>query len=144
MSLQALHTILVFERDARRALALRDAVARGELSWRLRFVADGQEILEYVEGRPPFENRIIFPNPSLLLIGLDMPHLNGFEVLRQLRANPGRDQLPVIIFSLSILEAGKIYARELGADGFYATPETTDEAIRVFKQLDQEWLQFKR
>jgi CheY-like chemotaxis protein len=114
---------------------------RGKLSWQLRFVVDGEEILEYLEGRLPFDDRTIFPKPSLLLIGLDMPPLSGFEVLRQLRDNPETDQLPVIVFSSSISEAGKVYALELGAKGVYAEPETADEAIRVFGQLDREWLQ---
>jgi CheY-like chemotaxis protein len=140
MSRPAPHTILIFERDARKALVLRDAVVRGKLSWQLRFVADGKELMDYLEGKPPFDNRVIFPQPSLLLIGLDMPLVNGFEVLRQLRASPEMDQLPVIVFSSSVSEAGRVYARELGAKGSYPKPETVDEAIKVFEQLDRQWL----
>src|SRR5438270_621952 len=101
-SRQVLHTVLIFETDARRAFFLREAVARGKLSWQLRFVARGNEVLEYLEGGLPYDNRVLFPEPSLVLIGLDMPLLNGFDVLRRLRANPAGDQVPVIVLSPSV------------------------------------------
>jgi CheY-like chemotaxis protein len=140
MSRQALYTILAFESDGRRAFFLREAVARAKLSWELRFVANGEEVLQYVEGRSPFDNPAIFPRPSLVLINLDMPLLNGFEVLRLLRADSQASQLPVIVLASSVLEAGKTYAEELGAKGFFAKPETAEEAIKLFRELSKRWL----
>src|SRR6476660_3209138 len=137
MSRQVPHTILVFESDGTRALFLRDAIASAKLSWQVRFVADGEEVLQYLEGISPFDNRVIFPRPSLVLISLDMPLLNGFAVLRRLRSDC---QLPVIVLTSDVSLAAKTYAEELGAKGFFAKQDTGDEAIRLFQELNRHWL----
>src|SRR5881394_2019582 len=92
-------TILVIEDNANDAFLLRRALAKTNLPYQLRFVSDGQNALNYLEGTAPYADRQTFPLPALVLLDLRMPVLDGFDVLRRLGNDPRLGHLPVVILS---------------------------------------------
>ncbi len=75
-------------------------------------------------------------NPDILLLDLDMPQVNGFQVLEQLRTLDGYEHLPVIILTASEDPASKLKALELGATDFLSKPVDASElALRVRNTL---------
>jgi CheY-like chemotaxis protein len=62
-------------------------------------VRTGEEVLEYLKGKDVFSDRARFPLPKLLLLDLVMPHMNGLDVLKWLRAQSRFTDLPVIVWS---------------------------------------------
>jgi len=67
--------------------------------------ATGQEVIDFLEGRAPFDDRSKFPFPKLLLMDLNMPLMGGLEVLAWLQERPERQQLRVVILSGSAAPA---------------------------------------
>jgi CheY-like chemotaxis protein len=84
-------------------------------------VHDGGEALDYIYRRGAFAHR---PpgDPGCLLLDLHMPRVNGWDVLRQLQADPGRRSIPVIIFSSSDRERDIRYSYDLGATAYVVKP----------------------
>src|SRR5262245_5456454 len=91
---------------------------------RLCFVKDGQQAVDYLEGKFPYDDRREFPLPELILLDLKMPRLDGFGFLRWLRALPLDDvaAIPVIIISSSDSKAHVREAYRLGANFYLGKP----------------------
>ena len=91
---------------------------------RLCILKDGQQAVDYIEGRPPYHDRREFPLPDLILLDLKMPRLNGFEVLKWLRNRPRDDvaAIPVIIISSSDSKEDVKEAYKLGANFYLGKP----------------------
>jgi len=133
-------TILVAGNNSADAFLLRRAFRKAELPYQLRFVNDGQEVLSYLQGTAPYTDRDIFPKPQLLLLDLDMPNMNGFEVLRWLQSSVLFDYLPVVVLSTSDVEGDKALAGKLGARGYYVKSARAAEVVKMFEELGKQWL----
>ncbi|HLB00562.1 MAG TPA: response regulator [Bacteroidota bacterium] len=91
------------------------ALKKSRAPVRCAVVRDGQEILDYLTGRPPFEDRAAFPVPDLILLDLNLPKRDGREVLRLIKADPALAGIPVVVLSTSDREEDIRYAMEMGA-----------------------------
>jgi CheY-like chemotaxis protein len=89
---------------------------------RLRWVKDGQEAINYVEGKLPYSDRTAFPMPDIIILDLKMPGIGGFEFLEWIHrdAPNGLSLIPVIVMSGSDLEQDVKRAYKMGAN-FYMT-----------------------
>src|SRR6266404_160025 len=96
--------ILVAEDDADDVFLLRRATRKAGLSHRVFDVVDGTMVISYLGGEPPFDNRLDYPFPDLLLLDLKMPKMNGFDVLAWLKGRPDMGSLPVVVLSSSSVE----------------------------------------
>src|SRR2546422_10918571 len=88
--------ILVAEDDADDLFLLRRASRKAGLLHRVMYVADGVMAVGYLSGSPPFDDRVRYPFPDLLLLDLKMPKMNGLEVLAWLKERPDMNVLPVV------------------------------------------------
>ncbi|QHV93767.1 response regulator [Spirosoma endbachense] len=77
--------------------------------------------------------------PSLIILDLNMPRVNGFEALQQLRAEPAFQKIPVIVLTTSSDYCDRERAKQLGANGFLTKPPTMELTLKLFNQLVQEW-----
>lgn len=78
--------------------------------------------------------------PALILLDLNMPLTNGFEVLSQLRSCVKYASIPVVILTTSATESDRRRARDLGADSFITKPPAFEQLLKVVIQLEQQWL----
>ena len=132
-------TILVAEDGDIDTLVFRKAFAKAELPCTVRFVKNGQEAINYLEGKGPFADRQLFPEPGLIVLDLSMPYVDGFYVLKWLRA-VGRKEPPVVVLSGSGVEADKRFALTLGARD-YRTKVVGVAALSEFlKDSCERWL----
>ncbi len=106
-----------------------------------RGVNDGQEAITYLQGKKPFEDRHEFPFPNILLVDLKMPGMDGFDLLRWLRANPGCQVIPTIVFSSSGIESDVHQAYALGANAFIVKPTSPGDLTRLIQLMYQFWSQ---
>jgi CheY-like chemotaxis protein len=88
----------------------------------LQFARDGEEAIAYLRGDGAFHNRRQFPFPAVVLLDLNMPRKNGFEVLEWIRAQPGCKSLRVYILSASSREEDIERAYALGANAYLVKP----------------------
>lgn len=132
--------ILVAEDELGDVLLLQRAFAKAGVSAPVYFARDGQEVMDYLQGKPPFENPVEHPLPNLLLLDLKLPRINGFEVLQWLRAQPSLRSLVVVVFSASNGPDNVNRAFALGANSYAVKPQDPDELIGVVKRLQNHWL----
>src|SRR5579859_1700878 len=120
--MSGLGLILVAEDNLDDKLLLEHAFRNAGLTTPLRFVQDGQEALDYLEGRPPFNDRAAHPFPKLLLTDLKMPRLNGFALLDWLHSHPSTRGMLVGVLSGVDDPAAVERAYRLGARFHIAKP----------------------
>lgn len=131
--------ILVAEDQLNDVILLQRAFARAGVRPPIYFARDGQEVMDYLEGTPPFDNPVEFPLPNLLLLDLRLPRVSGFEVLEWLRNHPSLSRLLVVVFSESG-EAGDVTrAYALGANAYIFKPKEADELVRIVERLQNYW-----
>jgi len=139
--------ILVAEDDPSDALLLERAFSKVSVNVPIHFVRDGQEVIDYLQGVAPFDNREIYPLPKLLVLDLSMPRLNGFEVLMWLRRNSlsleGDSHLArrlVVILTASSLAEDINRAYALGANSYLIKPQDPGGLERIATGLENYWV----
>ena len=138
----SLVTVLVADDDSQDTLLLQIAVERSQLGVRLQTVNDGEQAIDYLEGRNGFEDRRTHPFPRFVLLDLKMPRLNGFEVLDFIRGKPGLRQLPIIVFSSSDDPRDIRRAYDAGANSYLTKPHSNEGLLELLKALQGYWLKY--
>jgi CheY-like chemotaxis protein len=133
--------ILMADDDDDDRLLARDALKESRVAGQLEFVANGEELLDYLYHRAKFANRAGTPRPGLILLDLNMPRMDGREALREIKANPELRRIPVVVLTTSKADTdvGAIY--DLGANSFISKPFQFDALVAVMKALGQYWFQ---
>ena len=129
-------TILLAEDDPNDVFLVERALREAGITNPLAVARDGREAVEYL-GRPPELNPTA--NPFLVLLDLDMPEMNGFEVLSWLRRRPRFAKLPVVVFTGSSLSPDVARAYRLGANSFLIKPSNLDQLKSALKEIIQFW-----
>ena len=132
--------VLLAEDDENDVLLLRHAFRRAGLQYPIIDVPNGEEVINYLSGCVPFEDRDHHPLPALLLLDLKMPLVNGFDVLSWLQARPEYHDLPAVVLSSSGLDPDRRRAHDLGARDYLVKPLTSDDMVRLVQQLSLRWL----
>ncbi len=132
--------ILFAEDEEDDAFFVQHAMDRLHSPHRLMVVRDGQQVVEYLCGAPPYEDRRKYPLPDLLLLDLKMPSLTGFGVLAWLKQQPHLKDLRIIVLTASPNKADRTRARRLGACDYYVKPFRLDNLVRVIEDLQDRWL----
>jgi CheY-like chemotaxis protein len=106
----------------------------------VQVVRDGEETMAYLKGELQYANRVEYPLPALLLLDLKMPHKNGFEVLRWIRAQPGLSALRVVVLTSSERLHDVNLAYQLGANSFLVKPMDFHDLVKISQALAGYWL----
>lgn len=96
---------------------------------------DGVEAINYLFA----ENRLE-ALPDLILLDLQLPRINGLEVLRQIRANARTKLLPIVILTTSHEESDRLQGYGLGCNSYIRKPVDYDQFMNVIQQLGMYWL----
>lgn len=95
-------------------------------------VKDGKEALDFLQHRGRYENA---PKPNLVLLNLNMPRLNGFDVLQAMKDDPAINDVPAVVFSSSSMDKDRAKCLALGARSFVTKPSDVDELLRVLRDI---------
>ena len=128
-------SILIAEDDDNDAFLLHRALTEQQVGAPISFVQDGEQVLEYLRGQPPYDNRMRYPMPVLLILDAKMARMSGIEVLEWLQAEPTRRGCPVVVLSGSAPPATVSRALALGADCFLVKPVHTGHWKELAKRL---------
>lgn len=132
-------TILIAEDDPSDAELFRIALRRAGIKHRVVFVRDGEEAIEYLQGKGMFADRDEFPFPKIVISDVKMPRRSGLELLDWLRAHPDCKVLPTVLVSGSGLEMDVRKAYGLGANAYFQKPSTLDELTSLARVLNDYW-----
>ena len=134
-------TILLADDDADDRMLAQDALAESRLANDLRFVEDGEELLEYLQRRGKYENPSDSPRPGLILLDLNMPRKDGREALREIKQVPGLRRIPIVVLTTSKAEEDIYRTYDLGVNSFITKPVTFDGLVSVMKTLGRYWFE---
>lgn len=107
----------------------------------LNYVNNGIETLKYLKQEPPYQSKI---RPDLLLLDLNMPQMNGHEVLHEIKNNADLKTLPVIILSNSQNEQDIIKSYENHANCYISKPSDYHAFKEVLKLIEEHWLKLAK
>ena len=134
-------TVLIVEDDEDDRELSADALAEGPVVVDLRFVEDGEELMEYLERHGVFSDATDAPRPDLVLLDLKMPRKSGWEALAEIKANPDLKSIPVVVLSTSNAQIDVHRCYELGASSYMTKPNTFDEWVRRMQALEHYWFE---
>ncbi len=132
--------VLYVEDEEMDRFLMERAFVKSGLGAALRTVNDGQAAIDYLSGTEKFADRDRYPLPAMVLLDLNLPEVDGFEVLQWIRAHPTFRVLPVVIFSSSEREEDQVRARLLGANEFLKKPGSGLAFRDVIEKLSEQWL----
>ncbi len=137
----AIKTILLVEDNPDdEALTVR-ALSRNGPKHHLQIVHDGVEALDYLFGAGAFAGRDLQAAPTVILLDLKLPRIDGLEVLRRLRANERTRAQPVVILTSSKEEQDLVQGYGLGANSYIRKPVDFTQFTEAVRQVGLYWLQ---
>jgi len=134
-------TILLVEDDRGDQELTRRALDEGKIRNDLRIVEDGEEALAYLFRRGKYKDPATSPRPDLLLLDLNLPRVDGREVLEQIRADSKLRRMAVVVLTTSRQEEDILRSYELGCNSFITKPVDINQFIQVIQALERYWFQ---
>lgn len=95
-------------------------------------VEDGKRLLDHLSNSHPL--------PALILLDLNMPQKDGRQTLREIKAIPEFQDIPVVVFTTSREERDRALCRKMGANAFITKPVLFEDWIRMMRSLADEWM----
>lgn len=134
-------TILLADDDEEDRMLTSDALTESRVANDLRFVTDGDELLDYLYRKGKFSNPDDSPRPGLILLDLNMPRKDGREALREIKTDPELRRIPVIILTTSKAEEDIYRTYDLGANSFITKPVHFPALVDVMKEIGRYWIE---
>jgi CheY-like chemotaxis protein len=133
-------TILLAEDDPNDVTLIERAFRSSKLINPIQVVGDGEQVVDYLSGRPPYDDRERYPQPVLLLLDLDLPRKSGAEVLGWLREQGPLSRMPVVILTASKEHADINRAYDLGANSYLVKPVQFGALVDMVNKLNLYWM----
>lgn len=119
----------------------KDAFDEARLINDIKFVGNGQELLDYLRHEGKYADPDSAPRPHIILLDLNMPKKNGREALEELKAEPELRDIPVIVLTTSKAEEDVVRSYYLGASSFIVKPVLFDSMVEIVKSLGEYWFE---
>jgi CheY-like chemotaxis protein len=129
--------ILLAEDDDNDVFFMRRALQKSQVDFAIQVVTDGQQAADYLSGAGKFSNREQYPLPSVILLDLKMPFLDGFEVLAWVRTQPSLNRIPAAVLTSSAEERDRRRARELGARAYFVKPPKPETIVEIVQLIGE-------
>ena len=135
-------TILICDDDEDDRMLTQQALEDAHISNDLRFVEDGEQLLEYLYQRGQFSGETgAAPRPGLILLDLNMPKMDGREALQRIKGDPTLIDIPVVVLTTSGSDADVIRSYRLGVNSFITKPVTFSGLVEAMNVLGRYWLE---
>ena len=115
----------------------REAIKKGKFQNELHVVTDGEEAMDFLHHRGAHVNA---PRPGLILLDLNLPIMDGREVLAAIKKDPSLKRIPVIILTTSSSDEDIIKSYDLHANSYISKPVDYQQFLAVIEQIESFWL----
>ena len=129
-------TILLVEDNPDDVVLTMRAFERNKIFNEVVVAVDGEQALHYLQ--PDDDGKAL--RPALVLLDVNLPKVDGLEVLRRIRSHPRTATLPVVVLTTSSEERDIVQSYRLGANSFVRKPVTFGEFVEATKMLGIYWL----
>ena len=116
------------------------ALRKNDITHAISHVEDGLEALDFIFARGKFSHRTTHPLPSLVLLDLKLPRVDGFEVLRELKSNSTTKSIPVVVLTSSNEMQDIQASYDLGANSYIVKPVQYNKFLEAVKHLQLYWM----
>ena len=131
------YPILLVEDNLDDILITKRAMAKGRISNKLYVVHDGEEALDFFKKQGKYKDA---PTPTLVLLDLKMPKLDGFGVLKVVKSDENLKSIPIIVLTSSERDKDIELAYKLGANSYIMKPVNFDNFIKTIISIKYYWL----
>ena len=114
-----------------------EGLNEGKVRNNLHVVRDGVEAVAFLRRQGAFNN---VPRPDLILLDLNLPRMDGREVLAEVKADPALKTIPVVVLTTSRAEQDVLQSYELQANCYITKPVDLEHFITVVRSIEEFWL----
>jgi CheY-like chemotaxis protein len=134
-------TILMADDDPDDRQLTQEAFAESHLANDLRFVEDGEQLMDYLNRRGKYADPASSPRPGLILLDLNMPRKDGREALEEIKGDPRLRAIRVVVLTTSKAEEDIVRTYNLSAASYITKPVTFDGLLDVIRTMGKYWLE---
>ena len=131
--------ILIADDDADDRMFLEQAMRQNGYDHAIRFVEDGEELMEYLHQHGRYD-AVSAPWPNMLILDLNMPRKNGFQALSEIKDDPKLRRLPVIVMTTSSADEDVVKTYTLGVNSFVTKPFNFNRLVEMVGTLKTYWM----
>ncbi len=139
MTEQAVEILLVEDNPNDVELTLH-ALKHHNLANRIHVVRDGAEALDFIFRRGLYDGRALKENPRVVLLDLKLPLVDGLEVLKQIKQDPGTRSIPVVVLTSSREERDVVESYQLGVNSYIVKPVDFEQFSESVRQIGLYWV----
>ena len=139
MSFREVEILLVEDNPDDEFLVLR-ALRKHKVSNRVHVVRDGEEALDYLFLRGPYQQDHGNPRLKLVLLDVKLPKMSGLEVLAEIKQDPRTKHLPVVLLTSSRMQEEMLRAYVDGANSFLQKPVDFDHFDELIRHVGYYWV----
>lgn len=134
-------TILMADDDADDRRLTQEAFEEGKLINEVRFVENGEQLLDYLRHEGAYAPPAEAPRPGLILLDLNMPRKDGRTVLKELKGDPELRQIPVVVLTTSKADEDVYRSYDLGVNSYIVKPVTFEALVDILQTLEKYWFE---
>ncbi len=134
-----LATILLVEDDRGDQELTKRALEEGKIDNKLIIVNDGEEALDYLLRRGEYEDPLKSPRPDLILLDLNMPKVDGKQVLKEIQKYDELKRLNIVVLTTSTRDEDVVRSYDLGVKSFITKPVDMEQFRHVIQSLKEYW-----
>jgi len=129
--------ILLVEDNPGDVRLTQEALKEGKVRNHLSVVDDGAKAVDFLFRRGPYAGA---PRPDLILLDLNLPKMDGREVLRQIKAEPALRSIPIVVLTTSQADEDVVKAYDLHVNCYITKPIDLAQFLNVVKAIEDFWL----
>lgn len=130
--------VFLIEDDADDRVLVRRELEKSEFVDAVIPFSDGKELTDYMERQGFMDHSVILFDPLLILIDLEMPRKDGFQVLKELKSDPFLAEIPMVVITANQSRERMFQAFQAGADGLFEKP-INRHALEQFFSKSWQW-----
>ncbi len=134
-------TILMADDDADDRRLTQEAFEEARLINDVRFVENGEQLLDYLRRTGAYAPPVEAPRPGLILLDLNMPRKDGRTVLKELKGDPDLRQIPVVVLTTSKADEDIYKSYDLGVNSYIVKPVTFEALVDILQTLEKYWFE---
>jgi two-component system, response regulator len=134
-------TILMADDDPDDRQLTKEALEEGRLINDMRFVENGEELMEYLRRQGKYAAPAEAPRPGLILLDLNMPRKDGRTVLKEIKGDPALRTIPVVVLTTSKADEDVYRSYDLGVNSYIVKPVTFEALVDILQTLEKYWFE---
>jgi len=131
--------ILLVEDNPDDILITEKAIKVAEILNQLWVARDGQEALDFLRHKGKYKDRANSPRPGLIFLDINLPKIDGIEVLKSIKQDPALKKIPVVMLTMSKRDEDILKSYDSGCNSFIQKPVEFEKFVEIVKQIGLYW-----